>query len=81
MPTTSANMVKIGNMIKAASKRGVTSFLIGSVPKLCSASICSVTRIEPISAAIPDAARPATINEQSTGPSSRTIDAPTRLPM
>ena len=48
---------------------------------MLSASICSVTRIEPNCAAIPEPTRPATINPASTGPSSRIIDADTRLPM
>ena len=68
-------------MISAASTRGVTSFLIGSVPSVLSASICSVTRIEPSCAAMPEPTRPATISPASTGPSSRIIDAETRRPM
>ncbi len=54
--------------------------MMGSVPKLWRASICSVTRMAPISAAIPDPTRPAKISAASTGPSSRTMEAPTRLP-
>ena len=37
--------------------------------------------MEPSCAAIPDPTRPATINPASTGPSSRIIEAETRLPM
>ena len=42
-----------------------------------SASIWSVTRIVPISAAIAAPIRPATISPASTGPSSRTTDSTT----
>src|SRR5205085_1659090 len=65
----------------AAGGRGVTSFLIGSVPSVLSASICSVTRIDPSGAAIPDPTLPATIKPASTGPSSRTIDPAIRRPI
>ena len=44
---------------------------------MVSASICSVTRIVPISAAIEAPTRPATISPASTGPSSRVIDRTT----
>jgi phospholipid/cholesterol/gamma-HCH transport system permease protein len=67
--------------VVAASTRGVTSFLIGSVPRVLRASICSVTRMDPIWAAIPEPTRPATISPASTGPSSRIIDPATRRPM
>ena len=40
------------------------------------ASICSVTRMVPISAAMAEEQRPATMSAASTGPSSRTIDTP-----
>ena len=50
---------------------------------LLSASICSVTRIVPSSAAIALPTRPASIVAASTGPSSRTSDilitAPSRV--
>ena len=74
-------IVSTGSMISAASTRGVTSFLIGSVPSVFSASICSVTFIDPSWAAMPEPTRPATIRPASTGPSSRIIDAETRRPM
>ena len=60
--------------------RGSTSLRIGSVPSARSAAICSVTIIEPSSAAMPEPTRPATISPVSTGPSSLTIDALTRRP-
>ncbi len=44
-----------------------------------SASIWSVTRMVPISAAIAAPTRPATISPASTGPSSRVTDSTTRL--
>ncbi len=79
--TASVMIVSTGSMISAASSLGVTSFLIGSVPITLSASICSVTFIEPSWAAIPAPTRPATIRAVSTGPSSRTALAPTSRPM
>jgi hypothetical protein len=54
IPTTSLMTVSTGSMISAASTRGVTSFLIGSVPRVLSASICSVTRMDPSCAAMPE---------------------------
>ena len=74
-------IVSSGSMISAASTRGVTSFLIGSVPSVLSASICSVTRIEPSWAAMPEPTLPATIRPARTGPSSRTIDPAISFPM
>ena len=56
----------------AARMRGATSQRNGSVRSVTSASICSVTRIVPNSAAMALATRPATISPPSTGPSSRT---------
>jgi len=46
-----------------------------------SASICSVTRMVPISAAIAAPTRPATMSAVSTGPSSRVSDTTTTLGM
>ena len=46
---------------------------MGLVDKVTSASICSVTFIVPISAAIDAPTRPATISPPSTGPNSRTM--------
>ena len=45
------------------------------------ASICSVTFMEPSSLAMPLELRPATINPVSTGPSSRTMESETSLPV
>src|SRR3954469_3965611 len=69
MPTKSLMTVSTGSITSAAMTRGVTSFLIGSVPSVLRASICSVTRIEPIWAAMPEPTRPATMRPASTGPS------------
>ena len=62
-------------MMKPASTRGTTSLRIGSVPSARKALICSVTTIDPSSAAMPEPTRPASINAVNTGPSSLTIDA------
>ena len=58
---------------------GVTKYENGFVDKVFSASICSVTLIVPISAAIAAPARPATINPANTGASSLVIDNTTTL--
>ena len=57
--------------------RGPTRYFIGCVARVDSASICSVTRMVPISAAIAAPIRPATIKPASTGPSSRVIETTT----
>ena len=62
-----------------ASRRGATRYFIGLVDSVVSASIWSVTRMVPISAAIAAPMRPATISPASTGPSSRVIDSTTTL--
>ena len=53
--------------------RGTVRYFSGLVDSVTSASICSVTFIVPISAAIAAATRPATIKPPKTGPSSRTM--------
>ena len=57
-----------------AIRRGATRYLSGLVESVVSASICSVTRMVPISAAMAAPMRPATIRPASTGPSSRVIE-------
>ena len=47
---------------------------MGFVPSADKASICSVTRIVPSSAAIDEPTRPASMVAASTGPSSFTIE-------
>ena len=64
-------MVRKNSMKAVAPTRGVTSFLVGSVPRARMASICSVTIMEPSSLAMPEALRPATISPVISGPSSR----------
>ena len=60
-----------------ASSRGATRYFIGLVDSVDKASIWSVTRIVPISAAIAAPIRPATISPASTGPNSRVMDRTT----
>ncbi len=70
IPIKSHRIVSKGSMETVATIRGVTNFLVGSVPKARMALICSVTTIEPSSEAIPDPIRPATMSADNTGPSS-----------
>ena len=60
-----------------AISRGAIRYLKGLVDKAVRASICSVTRMVPISAAMAAPMRPATIRPASTGASSRVIDSAT----
>ncbi len=76
-PNTSATTTSSGRAISPASNRGATRYFIGLVESVLSASIWSVTRMVPISAAIAAPTRPATISPASTGPSSRVIDSTT----
>ena len=62
-----------------AISRGATRNFFGLVDSVDSASICSVTRIVPISAAMAAPTRPATISPARTGPSSRVIEMTTTL--
>ena len=64
------NILSTGAINTMAMILGLTSFFIGSVPRARMASICSLTIIEPSSAAIPEPTRPASIRQESTGPSS-----------
>ena len=80
MPTASLMTVSTGTITVPATTRGTTSLRTGSVPSDRSAAICSVTTIDPSSAAMPDPTRPVTISAVSTGPSSLTIDALTSRP-
>ena len=81
MPMKSARMVSSGSIKAVATMRGVTSFLIGSVPSARMASICSVTFMEPSSLAMPEELRPAIISAVNTGPSSRTSEIETSEPV
>ena len=75
----SAISTRIGRVTTPAIRRGATRYLNGSVDSVFSASICSVTRIVPISAAIAAPTRPATMRPASTGPSSRVSETTTTL--
>jgi hypothetical protein len=70
-PSTSAMTVSSGNTSSAAITRGTMRRLMKFTPSVRSASICSVTFMEPSSAVIPDATLPPTRIAVSTGPSSR----------
>ncbi len=78
-PSTSATSTSSGKASSPASRRGATRYFIGSVPSVRSASIWSVTRMVPSSAAIAAPMRPATISPASTGASSRTTEMSTML--
>ena len=73
MPMTLPTATSSGSAMVPASTRGSTRYFIGSVERVVRASICSVTRMVPSSAAIEEETRPATIRPPSTGPSSRTM--------
>ena len=55
--------------------------IAGGIAIALSASICSVTRMVPISAAMAAPTRPATMSPVSTGPSSRPMAIPTTPPI
>ncbi len=74
---TSATPTSSGIMVTPAQSRGAIRYLKGLVLSVESASICSVTRMVPISAAIEAPIRPATIKAPSTGPSSRVSEITT----
>ena len=64
-------------MVSPARIRGATRYFIGWVDSVVRASICSVTRMVPISAAMAAPIRPATMRPASTGASSRVTDSTT----
>ena len=78
-PRMSATTTSSGSASSPPSRRGVTRYFIGLVESVVSASIWSVTRMVPSSAAMAAPTRPATIRPASTGPSSRVMDSTTRL--
>ena len=71
MPITSPTPTSTGTASVAARTRGRVRYFIGLVDRVTSASICSVTFMVPISAAMLEATRAATISPPRTGPSSR----------
>ncbi len=73
----SATTTSSGSASMPASSRGATRYFIGLVDSVASASIWSVTRMVPISAAIAAPTRPATMSPASTGASSRTTESTT----
>ena len=73
IPMLSPTATSAGTASVAARRRGATRYFIGFVDSVVSASICSVTFIVPISAAMEEATRAATISPPSTGPSSRAM--------
>ena len=75
----SPRITKRGSISIVAKIRVTTKNLNGLVPDTSMASICSVTLIDPSSAPIPEATRPAQIRATITGPISLTIEIPTML--
>ena len=74
---TSAKPTRIGKTTIPANTLGKTKYSYGSVDNVIRASICSVTFIVPISAAIAAETLPATTIPPRTGPSSRVIPSAT----
>ncbi len=70
----SPKKTKIGSIKVAANTRVTTRYLKGFVPETSMASICSVTRMDPISAPMPEPILPAQINAVMIGPISRIIE-------
>jgi len=66
--TVSPKKTKTGNIKVVAKIRVTTKYLNGFVPETSIASICSFTRIEPISAPIPEPILPAQIKAVIMGP-------------
>ena len=73
IPMISPTPTSSGTTRNAASTRGTVRYFIGWVERVTSASICSVTFIVAISAAMEEVTRAAIIKPTSTGPNSRTI--------
>ena len=72
-----ARTERTGTIMVDAKTRVTTKYLKGLVPDTSMASICSVTRIEPNSAPMPEPILPAQINEVTTGVISRTSEIDT----
>ena len=77
MPIVFPIRTKRGIQTKEAIIFGAIKYCIGLVPNVPNASICSVTLIVAISAAIFAPIRPATIKPVNTGPNSRVIEVNT----
>ena len=67
-------------MTSPAKTRGSTRYWTGFTAMTSRASICSVTRMVPISAAMDEPARPVTMSAVMTGPNSRVMDRATVAP-
>jgi hypothetical protein len=67
-------------MITDASRRGASRYWIGLTPMVAIASICSVTRMFPSSAAMALPARAVTMMAANTGATSRESDTATMPP-
>ena len=73
--------VSTGIMTSTATIRGITSMRSGGMFMVMRASTSWYTFIEASSAVMADPTRPVTRIATIMGPSSRTIDMPTRVPM
>src|SRR5687767_830727 len=80
IPTNIAIPTMTGNMMVPATTRGTTRYACGSYDSVSSASICSVTRIVPSSAAMLAPTRPASARPVSTGASSIVMVFSTSVP-
>ncbi len=79
IPIRSAHTVSMGNTMIDAKILGAIKYLKGLMFKVVRASICSVMRIVPISAAIDDPTFPTIIKLIKTGPNSLMIVIVTSL--
>ena len=77
---TGTRVVGPSSMINPAKRRGEIKYSTGLTANVERASICSVTRMVPSSAAIEEPALAATTNPVKTGPNSRVIDKATTVP-
>ena len=77
MPTQVYKIQSNGTVSTAASKRGDSRYCTGLTAIVTSASICSVMRMLPSSAAVALPARAATINAANTGAISRVSETAT----
>ena len=81
IPNMIASAIKSGIEIIIATNLGTTTYPVGLTPIVFRASICSVTFIVPISAAIEAPTLPASMSPTRTGPSSLQIAIETNPPI
>ncbi len=74
-------MVRMGSIREQPMTLGAIRYRKGLTAMERSASICSVTRIVPITAVMADPTRPVTIKAVRTGPISVSIPFPTKRPV